>query len=370
MATTSKESKYHILYVDDEVDAPERTAKRISKAPSLTCELVAPPILDLKSLEIFLGKETDLYLIDQDLGKERGYLGSSLVGHIRSKHPDVPIVLISRSFILRQRLKGRVARGFERLHMVDDLVTKGDVNDHLEEMQGVLETLADGYARLRKMRPKGIDLRAVVGATEEEFDELREASPPVADEGDLPFMIAEWIRNTLLAYPGPLLSPLHSAVLLGISPEAFREERVRERFGSARYEGLFSPPEGRWWKRRLLRTAGSICTEAGRDGPVRDNLRFALGPVGSPLPPPRCVWDGSEGANAICAVLHRPVKTAHSLRYYPDQRPSVMDEARISFRAIQTHDEYDEDLLDSSGRLLVRDIEELDIPANPYPDAP
>jgi hypothetical protein len=360
---------FHVLYVDDETDEPERKRGRIARSPRLTCELVQPPSLD-DELGTFLNKRADLYLIDQDLSERRGYLGTGLVGHIRSTKPDVPIVLLSRSSVLEKRLPGRSARSVERLHVVDYLLLKGDLNEHLERVQATLIGLAEGYAELRNAGHggSGISLGDLLGASEEEFDELRETSPPVGDERRIPFAVARWIRHTLFEYPGPLLDALHAATLLGITRDAFESPAVQTHFAGARYQGLFDPPEGRWWKRRLLRTATALCHGADRRGAVRQQLRFALGAPDQPLPAPTCVWDGSEGAEAVCYIEERPVKLAHSLRYYPDQRPALMDPARVSYRAIRTSADFDEELLDSSGRALLPEVEALPIP--PLPTAP
>jgi hypothetical protein len=74
------------------------------------------------------------------------------------------------------------------------------------------------------------------------------------------------------------------------------------------------------------------------------------------------VWDGTEGAEAVCYVLHEPVKLSHSLRYYPDARPSVMDPARVSYRAIYADDSFDEELLDSSGQDMLEQVSALPDP--------
>lgn len=353
---------YRVLYVDDEDDRKtKRTADRVREAAQLECERVDPPKIEENELEAFFNRDADLYLVDQDLSGLRGYLGSGLAGHIRTERSDRPIVLISRSSVSRDRL--RSADTFEELHVADEFIKKGHLNgEGLDRVHALLEGLAAGYARLRQAPPGKIDLRAVIGADEDEFDAVREASPPVSKGERTPFPVARWVRSTFLAYPGLVLSPLHAAVLLGLAPEAFARPDVRARFASAAYGGVFAPPEGRWWKGRLLRVATVICREAEEPGPVRDALRRALADDDGPLPAARCVWDNSEGADAVCAVLRAPVKVAHSLRYYPDARPSVMDPARVSFRAIRMSNEFDDGLLDSGGLRELGRIEKLKVP--------
>jgi hypothetical protein len=83
---------------------------------------------------------------------------------------------------------------------------------------------------------------------------------------------------------------------------------------------------------------------------------------GKQLTPANCVWDHTPIADWVCFVMKQPVKIKHSLRYYPDNRPSVMDDARVSFRAIQRSTEFDEKLLDSEGLSLLKQIESLPEP--------
>jgi len=68
------------------------------------------------------------------------------------------------------------------------------------------------------------------------------------------------------------------------------------------------------------------------------------------------VWDGEPVADAVCYILKEPVKVRNSIRYYPDDRPPVMDEARVSFRAIRESNEFDENLVDEDGRSIVNKL--------------
>lgn len=351
-----------VAYIDDQEREPTRYAERLSSSGTISCRVIDPPALD--ELRAFMVEhQADLYLIDQDLSDKRGYLGSGLAAHIRSEAPDYPVVLVSRRTVLNEAKYGRPAEGFDDVHVVDDLFLKAWFNRDLERVVHTLVGLAEGYASLRKRTggSRNAALRWALTATDEEIDAVREASPPVGTAQWQPFPAARWIRHTLLAYPGPLLGPLHAAVLLGITQEAFENERVQDVFSEARYAGLFAPYEGRWWRGRLLSVATKLVAEAELRGPVRSNLRIALG-EDTPLPAPICVWDGTEGAEAVCYVLHEPVKLSHSLRYYPDTRPSVMDPARVSYRAIYSDDSFDEELLDSSGQDILEQVSGLPDP--------
>ena len=46
----------------------------------------------------------------------------------------------------------------------------------------------------------------------------------------------------------------------------------------------------------------------------------------------------------------------YSLGYKPDLRPEVMDNARVSFEAIRTSNEVDDDLFDPIGQEMIAKI--------------
>ena len=61
-----------------------------------------------------------------------------------------------------------------------------------------------------------------------------------------------------IQYPGILLDSMYSSVLLGVAEEDFLSPSVQDFFKEAKYSGIFSPMEGRWWKSKLIEIANSI----------------------------------------------------------------------------------------------------------------
>jgi hypothetical protein len=103
--------------------------------------------------------------------------------------------------------------------------------------------------------------------------------------------------------------------------------------------------------------------EVGVRGPTKRAFKEAFKKkFGSDLSPAICVWDKTPIADWVCYLLHQPVKMANSARYYPDSRPSVMDDARVSFLAIQTHPEFNEEHLDLEGLRQLDTIRGLSQP--------
>jgi hypothetical protein len=77
---------------------------------------------------------------------------------------------------------------------------------------------------------------------------------------------------------------------------------------------------------------------------------------GEKLAPAICVYDGTPVADWVCYILKKPVKQRNSIPYYPDSRPPVMDQARVSFKAIQESNEFDESLVDSDSYVVVKKL--------------
>ncbi len=110
-----------------------------------------------------------------------------------------------------------------------------------------------------------------------------------------------------------------------------------------------------------------MAEEFGLNGPVNRTFTEAIrSKYKIELKLAKCVWDGKPLADQVCYLSHQPVKTQNSLRYYPDNRPSTMDKARVSFRAIRESDDFDEELLDSTGRTMLEKISKL---PDPNPEA-
>ena len=124
------------------------------------------------------------------------------------------------------------------------------------------------------------------------------------------------------------------------------------------YAGPFAPPEGRWWRNRLITAALSLWDRdtLGEASLSRFREKWNSSKK-SRVRAARCVHSGEEPADCVCFVLRKPVMRKYSLPYRPDNRPAVMEEARVSFKAIQETNDYDERLFAPDARPLVREIQ-------------
>lgn len=361
-----------ICYIDDEASVAEQYRKRLSRSPDIECNLIPPP--SWEEIEELTTDPPDLFLIDYQLslrqlsGTKATYQGSTLADAIRDKAPDCPIVLITRQSILDELTPQRRRQLTERMQMFDELILKRLLDNELEKAHHLLVSMAEGFSVLWEIEKSWEALVEVLGANEEEIEVLGEAAPPLAtpaleDREWITTQMAYWIRNVILEFPGLLYDPVNAATRLGISKDSFHTGEVQELLEPARYTGVFAPLEGRWWKGRLFRIAEDLSVDAGVRGPIKQVFAEAFQErYGLELSPAICVWDHTPIADWVCHILAQPVKMRNSLRYHPDSRPDVMDDARVSFRAIREREEFNEAYLDPEGLRLLDKIWEMPEP--------
>ena len=76
------------------------------------------------------------------------------------------------------------------------------------------------------------------------------------------------------------------------------------------------------------------------------------------LEPARDVETEIEPADTVCHLLDVPVRLETSLPYRSDERPRVMDEARVSFKAIRERNDVDENNFDEVHRGIMKEIQQ------------
>lgn len=359
----------NILYIDDEAKTKaKRIQQELDQMEGVNCKLILPPKISGADLNKIASGSYDLFLVDQELTTTATYFGSTLVAELRARLPEHPIVIISRTAVLRRLGAQKERQLREEMQTFDDLLLKGEVDDHPDKVRHEFISLAEGFSALREHPGRTWhQLVSTIGAGTEEADQLREASPPLQRGRWTVTGAASWLRDTILGYPGILYDPIHAATRLGITEESFRREEVQLEIKASKYEGIFEPFEGRWWRERLLSKAMELAAEYELNGPVNKTFPEAIqSKYKIELEPAVCVWDGKPLADQVCYLTHQPVKTQNSLRYYPDNRPNVMDKARVSFRAIRESDDFDEELLDSTSRTMLEKISKL---KDPNPEA-
>lgn len=352
-------TQIRVNFIEDNPDDGERYSGYLASSHRLDIQVFPPhPELNLDALR---QPPPDLFLVDYELTREQpgglhaNYQGGTLTTAIREKLPEHPIVLITRKSLV---IWNRDKHIMEASQTFDDVVYKDDISTDPEGIIDRLVSIVEGFRVLASKENRDWKaLMDVLGATGDEERLLREAAPPPPPWQV--FETARWIRNVILAYPGILYDPLHAATALGIEKDAFLGKRVQKLVKDAKYVGMFSPPEGRWWRTRLFAAAVELARQKGIDGPINHTFAKAFEKrYKEELPQAKCIYSGKTPADWVCYILSEPVRIEYSLAYYPDSRPAVMDEARVSFQAIRESNEVHDELFDSESAKRLQEIRE------------
>ena len=347
-----------ILYIDDEKEIPHGDVQdiqsRLEIPGEFECELSLPPVRlsDLPTMP-------DALLVDMDLstaeinGEKIDYLGSTLASEIRMRYSDRPIALITKTQVITA-LASQI-QILEDSVDVDLILEKDDVIEAPEVARRKITALIDGFQKLAKVSKSDWEpVVKLMGADEEEAKLLREASAPIKKGMWTTPVVSRWIRNVVMGYPGILYDELTAATRLGVNLESFQNEKVKVLFQPAEYAGIFAAYKKRWWRDRLFREAQRLILKHNLSGPIPEKFieAFTL-EFGEQLQPAVCIVDGTPVADWVCYILYEPVKLENSIPYYPDSRPDVMDQARVSLKAIDESDKFDENLVDADSFELV-----------------
>jgi len=339
-----------VLYVDDEIARPGRDARKIqellNREDEFECELRPPP-------KVFSDLPTELpdaLLVDLDLatapadGEPVSYFGSTLAAEMRMRHPACPIILVTRPHVIAGK-----SSLLEKSMDVDLIIFKDQIVQNPDGIRAKIVALIQGFQDLEAIAgQEWQSVLGLMGANEQEANLLREAAPPLEGKQWNISQVARWIRNVVMGFPGILYDTLTAATRLGISEEAFRNPNVQQLMEPAKYTGVFGTYKERWWRDRVFSIAQSLIVEQGLRGPVFQKFTEAFkARLGEDLDPAICIYDGTPIADWVCYIYRQPVKQRNSIPYYPDSRPAVMDQARVSFKAIRESDKFDERLVDS-----------------------
>ena len=360
--------KINTIYVDDddkELEKYETKFKEDERAKNRFEIVTINSQKKIRDLISEVGKsKPDLILVDFELdipGPEDdvviGLSGAPISTALRGEFPDVPIVLFTRPSVFKIE---QYPPKF--LSSLDEIIYKSDVFKESGEGLNVLYELALGFKKLRNVESKNwTDLLSLIKAPESDYNSLKLSNPPIASGGEWSVSeAADWIRKILIKYPGILYGPIHAATFLGISLDEFLSDPIQEFFTKAKYSGVFAPPEGRWWKTKLQEIAESIMDEKEMDLLTYEGFPLAWERTKNmKIERSKCVFSGESPAEWVCYILKKPVKIKYSLSYKPDSRPSVMDEARVSFEAIRTSNDVNDDLFEPMGQEMLDKVRKM-----------
>jgi len=299
------------------------------------------------------------YILDvpDNTGEVIGISGITLSAELRHRFPEIPIVLFTRKSVFKVQDYAKIKETM--FGVIDLLAYKQEVFKDDSPMLDRLYGLSIGYKKLRSQNSKVWgSLLELMDAPDTDSIPLEQANSPLLPGTRWSAApIAAWICDVVLKYPGILYGDLHAATMLGISQQAFQSSGVIDIFSAAQYRGIFALPDSRWWKSRLQNAAYAIMSKKERTLPLKLGFPTALERVThAAVERAQCVFSGESPADWVCCILNKPVMIKYSLSYKADNRPPIMDEARISFEAIKVSNEWDERFIDPFGRKLVMEI--------------
>lgn len=362
-----------ILYIEDDPKDFKKYKRIIeserpdSKLQFEIIEINSDDITRSKGLDGLLEYKPDLILVDLDLSKPKGQVlfdlsGAATSTALREKFQSIPIVIFTRKDIIKNKYP------FIKLIIsgVDQIIFKDEMKKDFENHAAFFESLIEGYRIICENNPRQLnDIFALLSAPEAATNSLRLADPPLIRNMELPnYLIANWIRRNILNYPGILYDPIHSATFLGISEKEFRSDEIQDTFQEARYKGVFNLNEGRWWKSKLHISAIDLMTDDEKEFPLQEGFPLAWNRIHKPIVIERskCSFSNESPAEWVCCILNEPMMVRYSLAYKMDARPRVMDEARVSFKAIRRSNEFKEELLaDPSSERMLAGIRKMKI---------
>ena len=351
---------YITLIEDRDRQSLKVALEESSKGDLLVTTAPPPPDLDLVDI---LQTRTDLFLVDYELdtiqeeGTIAAYRGTTLAAHLREARPEFPIVLLTRSDLPIWESQRRVV---EASRMYDDIMYKTEqVQRYPQDTYNSLVTLADGYRRLREQHNRNLSGLLDLLNTDEEGQLVAiDAMPP--EEGWEAIEASFWIRNVLLKFPGVLYNSMFAATALGMSEDSFQQSSVQEFFKDAIYNGPFQANTKHWWKHSLFNIASNLVSTKDNSRGLREQfLHGASHLLNTYLEPSRDPQSGTDYADTVCYLLNIPIRIETSLPYRPDNRPAIMDEARVSFKAIRETNDVDDNHFDSASRMMATDLRRM-----------
>ncbi len=348
-----------IALIEDKDGEPLRLSVEQMGEGDFQVSLFHPPS-DL-NLTTAMDANADLFLVDYELDTAQedesiaNYRGTTLAARLRELKPEHPIVLLTRSDLSLWATDHRTVQASSTF---DDILYKDqELRSERANAKIRLLSLAKDYKQLRESSDRSVSTLLGMLQTDEEGREQALLSNPPGN-GWKAVEVAKWVRSILIHYPGVLYSPIHAATALGISLGSFNDPSVRNVFEPAKYQGLFCASQERWWRHTLFQVANHFGETAGTGLSLREGFRVA---ANSKLDLEiELAVDEETGvgpADTVCYCLNIPIRIESSLPYHPDARPRVMDEARVSFKAIRETNDVDESHLDTVHRELMRNIQ-------------
>lgn len=357
-----------ILFIEDEDEEINEYEKIFNAKKEIEFKSIKP-----RKLKKYLEKKgnfPNIFLVDYDLTKDNysnefyDLYGGSVYNYLKQRYANYPLILFSRYRDIDPSM----------IYLFDYFIVKKNLLKDFELYSNKLIEISTTFKKLanikKRDRKKLFELLGIKTSSEEKI--LLESAPVISnrdiiyqfknnnmDKIDIKDIdqwkiteVLKWIDRTLFAYPGIFYDSLHTATYLRLSQKDFLTKEIQSLFIDAKYEGIFSGLEDRWWKGRIEDRAYSFLK--------KNNMKIDLDyfpeaiekSLDLELEKAKCIGCGKDNANTICYVLEKPTLYKHSIPYYPDNRPGIMEIARVSYQAILEGTKYNPDYIRSERKTV------------------
>jgi CheY-like chemotaxis protein len=335
------------LAVDDE-DESRTTLERLS-GYGFRCTAIPPPKPEGFKEEIFARIERDAIdvvlldfrLDDQSLPEDTpvSYRGGMLAAALKERLLT-PIILVTTE----EKLREHVTDNPRIRNLFDHTLLKSKIGGRREERQAAANQiidLAEGFRRIRdafddpgseaKARKAVCGLLGIDGKGIDRLEERLRASVPTKTAE-----LANWLLQSLLRYPGPLLDEGEARSRLGLTQDSFGKESVQGWAEAARYHGVFGRLHPRWWEGQILTRLQEAAGDATFSEASKRVSAIAAACGERGLTAARCTWCEEELVQRTCHVCRGAVDATHHLVARVDERPPWALPAVVCFRCIAT----------------------------------
>ena len=172
-----------LVYIDDEIEKPPKTAEAIQRLLQIPGEFEINLRLPPKDFSELSDDLPDVLIVDLDLstahidGKPISYFGSTLAAEMRMRHSSCPIVLVTRPQFLDIQGKLQI---LEESADLDLILLKDQIIKNPRETRVKIQALAEGFKALDSIRGKEwLKVLELMKANESERHILRESGPPI-----------------------------------------------------------------------------------------------------------------------------------------------------------------------------------------------
>lgn len=256
-----------------------------------------------------------------------------------SPQQDFPIILISSEEKIQHDYKPDATSH----DLFDNIYLKENVSKNTTQYRSELIGLIEGYQTLKKhwAQTSTVDkLCHILNLSPDEyyavdFEELHVA----VEDSKAVHVLARVLIQDVLRRPGILLSWDDIRAKLGVAFDSLDQEKLKQRFEEARYQGAFYNAWERWWRHKFDEITNTIFNTSPTGLPGDERVTALNQQLNLSLTPAQSRWSTENPTQELfafpCAVCRHPTELRHSLAAYDPRAPKFAERKRICWDCIR-----------------------------------